>query len=323
MRRLAALALLVALVAAAPATAQGPAVLATVADATPVSARGGIVAFSVRDPATGRFALTVAEGGTRRALPVAQRGVPFDVDLGPDRRGRPVALYSRCRTEPRTSDDAVPVYTQGRGCDLFRFSFASGRETRLGGVSTRGASEVLPSQWRGRIAYVRRVGDRRPELRVGTRAVPGGPRRLAEVLGLDLAGRRLVYAWQFDGGGEVPSELVRVVTLGRGVRTILRVGGGGLSATYVTAPVIEDGAVFAGLDCIGDVDGCTGRRRRALRFDLATGRLAVAVLGEDRLVALARDRRATIVVRDLADGEVGPFAIARLGGLPFAPARPR
>jgi hypothetical protein len=321
MRRLAALALLVALVAAAPATAQGPAVLATVADATPVSARGGIVAFSVRDPATGRFALTVAEGGTRRALPVAQRGVPFDVDLGPDRHGRPVALYSRCSSEPPTSDDVVPVYTQGRGCDVFRFSFATGREARVGGASTRGASEVLPSQWRGRVAYARVRGGR-PQLRVGARAVPGGPRRLAEVIGLDLAGRRLAYAWQFDGGGEVPSELVRVVTLGRGARTIVRVGGGGLSATYVTSPVIDDGAVHVAADCIGDLDGCAGRRRRALRFDLATRRLGFTVLGEDRLVALARDG-GTIVVRDVADEEAGPFVIAHIGEPVFAaPRRP-
>jgi len=75
----------------------------------------------------GAYHLAALVGGEVRRLPVAPRAVPFDVNLGPDSRGRPVAVYSRCAREPelsageRSLSVPYPPYTTGRSCDLFRF----------------------------------------------------------------------------------------------------------------------------------------------------------------------------------------------------------
>jgi hypothetical protein len=56
------------------------------------------VLFSKRDPSTRRFKLWYAEAGRPPApLDEADRAVPFDADLGPGA----IAVYSRCRVEPR------------------------------------------------------------------------------------------------------------------------------------------------------------------------------------------------------------------------------
>jgi hypothetical protein len=71
--------------------------------------------------------------GTTARLPVAPSAAPFDVDLGHDAGGAPVALYSHC----------------AGGCRVYRVGLAGGRAHRL---ALRGRS---PSQWGGRIAYRR------------------------------------------------------------------------------------------------------------------------------------------------------------------------
>ena len=87
---------------AGPAGAQGATTLATVPGPTVVAAAGGWTAWS--EPDGSSFALvTRAPDGTVARPPVARRGVPFDLDLGADAAGRPVATYSRCATEPPES----------------------------------------------------------------------------------------------------------------------------------------------------------------------------------------------------------------------------
>jgi hypothetical protein len=70
----------------------------------------------------------------------AQRGV----SLGPDARGRVVALYTRCRTA-------------NRGCDVYRYDVQGRRERKVLGVSSLTKDEAWPVQWRGRLAFVRRA----------------------------------------------------------------------------------------------------------------------------------------------------------------------
>ena len=67
-------------------------VVATLDAPTPLSAYAGGLLWSQTDPGTGAFALMYAPpGGPPHALPVAQRPLPFDAQLGPDANGRTVA----------------------------------------------------------------------------------------------------------------------------------------------------------------------------------------------------------------------------------------
>lgn len=134
----------------APAAARADTVLAEVFDDTPISSYGGLTAWSV-DQGDGSFRLVVHDGQAVRPVPVEPRTVPFDVDLWPGPDGAVVAAYSRCAREPGPFED----YTAGRGCDVFRYSFALGEEERLAGASTDQASEMLPSIWRDEVAFAR------------------------------------------------------------------------------------------------------------------------------------------------------------------------
>lgn len=220
--------------ASAGASAQPSPVAGAVGDvlvAPYVDHFGGVTVWSERvagdRPSRDRYFLTALVDGQRRRLPVeARAGVPFDVDLGPGENGKPVAVYSRCRTEPdpvtvrnrfgsRVFTGPYPAWTAGRGCDLFRFDFEAGNERLIRGASTAQASEMLPSVWRGRIAfarvYERRAGTRGTYPYLYTRPLgassgasdrqPGGSRGangLPGPVNLDLYGRRLSFVWNYS-----------------------------------------------------------------------------------------------------------------------------
>ena len=214
----------VALVASSPWPAQAPAQRRR-ADrdrrpAHPVSALDGRIVWSDYDPAAKRYFLTQRLNGVTSRLPVDPRSVPFDLDLGPDADGKPVAAYSRCRREPpprnppRGAIAQLPEWRLGRGCDLYLYSFEQGREVLVRFASSHGASEFLPTVWTDRIAFARvyerrrgRAGRRaflyvRPNSlftsqgrRGHTRRLPGGPRTGPGPTALDLATRRLAFGW--------------------------------------------------------------------------------------------------------------------------------
>lgn len=108
--------------------------VATSGGPTSVAAYKDVVAWSQREPqaaagssqaaGSSAYHLTALVDGAARRLPVAPRTVPFDVNMGPDSRGRPVAVYSRCAREPElaAAGDSLwapyPPYTAGRGCDV-------------------------------------------------------------------------------------------------------------------------------------------------------------------------------------------------------------
>jgi hypothetical protein len=222
MRRFPVIGLAMAALVLLPAPAAADDLIATVARPTPVSAIEGRIVWSDYDTVTARYHLTQRLDGVTSRLPVAPRVVPFDVDLGPDVDGKPVAAYSRCRREPpprsapRGLLAQLPQWRLGRGCDLFMYSFERGTEVRVRFAGTRGASEFLPTVWTDRIAfarvYERRKGpaSRRAYLYVRpntlfdsqgrrghTRRVPAGPRSGPGPTSLDLATRRLAFGWDF------------------------------------------------------------------------------------------------------------------------------
>ena len=200
-----------------PAAAQDDDVLARVDRPTPVAAYGGRVAWSVRDPATDRFTLvSQTSGGTPAPLPVAPRGVPFDVDLGPGPDGGVTAVYSRCRTEPPNFVQMV----RGRGCDVYAFDFAAGTERRVAAVSSPSASEAWPthpprsgspSRASTTTSATTRTSTSTPAS--GSDRMPGGQRntcsrgrctdnRRSEPFELELYGRRLAFSWRYTDFAE-------------------------------------------------------------------------------------------------------------------------
>jgi hypothetical protein len=285
--------------------------IATVAAPTPVSAFAGRVAWSAFDPAKGTYRLMTETGGAVTAVPVPPRRAPFDVDLGPDRSGNTIAAYSRCRREPPRRNPAIgnaiaqmPDWSRGRGCDLYRFDFATGHERKIASASSAGASEFLPSIWKTRIAFARvyerrrgRAGDRaylyvralagaRGSLRVpaGSRSTQKfctlKPRRCRLLLEpgptvLDLAGRRLAIGW--DSGGEAgPTSSAYVATVSaRSARKqlISRVDSGDIQGREIVAPVLLDGQVIWTLTSFGDEPSNISQRYR-----IATGELSQAAI---------------------------------------------
>jgi hypothetical protein len=205
---------LAAAAAAVPATAIADAgvpgqVIAEVQRPTPISGYGHHVAFSAWDGSA--FRLTVWDSRTGRTMTpdVRSRSVPFDVDLGPDRDGRTVAVYSRCSVEPDYDASFARSrwpYVRGRGCDVYRLDISNGRERRVTAAARKSFSEVLPTIWRDRIAFVRTPkGWReasRPQLRVtapgkqmkmmtgGSSDFRTGPTKL------DSYGRHLILEWE-------------------------------------------------------------------------------------------------------------------------------
>jgi hypothetical protein len=133
---------------------------------TPVRSWDGLAVFSVYDAQARVYRLAVARGSNAPTLvPVAPRPVPFDADVGPDSRGQAI-VYSRCAVEPKTPS------ASGRGCNLYRFSRATGVEVKISNADSDAASEVSvatctgptvavytqevnPTIWRGRIVWAR------------------------------------------------------------------------------------------------------------------------------------------------------------------------
>jgi hypothetical protein len=148
MRALVAIAATAVMLATAPGAVASDEVLASLPPgaelAVRMSAYAGHVVWS-EPVGPGRHVLMRWHDGRVDRLPVAERAVPFDVDLGPDARGRPVAVYSRC---PGEAESAAPV----GGCDVYRLALQGGRERKIRRASTATSSEYSPAIWRGNLA---------------------------------------------------------------------------------------------------------------------------------------------------------------------------
>ena len=296
-------AVVIALVTAtlvAPPPARAAEVVAEPIRPTAVAAHGDRLAWSQFDRATGDYRLMTRFAGATSAVPVAGRAVPFDVDLGPDAEGAVVAVYSRCRVEPRRGVPRVrawrsgtPQWSTGRGCDLFAFSFATGRETRLGSPSTAGASEFLPTIWRKRVAfarvYERRGGAAGRRAHLYSRALDAGAssRGLAEPprargavepgpSSMDLRGGRVAVAWETFRRDEPISE-IDVLSVEGGRRLVDRESSGEIQIVNLTSPALSRESVLYGRGAFGDSTSGELRRHR-----LGTTRYERAPVTRDR-----------------------------------------
>jgi hypothetical protein len=283
--------------------------VATVANPTPVSFFAGRLAWSAFDPARNGYVLMTQASGTTSVVPVQPRGVPFDADLGPDEQGDTVAVYSRCAREP--AGKGIPVWRTGRGCDIFKFTFATGRETRVASANGARSSELLPSIWDTRIAFARvyerrkgRAGDlaylyarsllgsgSSVRLRSGPRICvipPQGGRQVCGVgvedgpTALDLRGRRLAFTWT-TRASLCPATVTGawLDTVGGGRREIGTVCNSNLQGRQIVSPTITGGQVYYVKSFTGGELGTSGS---VLRYRISSHRRTGVFLVKGRVI---------------------------------------
>jgi hypothetical protein len=288
-----------ALLGTAPA-ADADVTVGTVSGPAPVSYFAGRLAWSAFDPARNGYVLYTYVAGTTSPVPVRPRGVPFDVDLGPDEHGDTVAVYSRCGQEP--AGRGIPQWRTGRGCDIFKFNFSTGRETRVASANGARSSEFLPSIWDTRIAFARvyerrkgRAGQRaylyaRQVLGAGasTRLGPG-PRGTGIICrfpptglpdcadsvevgptALDLRGRRVAFSWSARAEPCVATGTsVWLDSVGGSHRRLDRACHTNLQGRELVSPTISGGQVAYVRSLTGGDQGTAGSVRR---YRISSGR---------------------------------------------------
>lgn len=302
-------AVVAAAICPAPAPAQDETVLAVEQKYTDVTALDDVAAWSSYDPAIDRYWLVTSTGGAPpRRLPLRSRAVPFfDADLGRDGDGQLVLAYSRC-----------PLEAEGglEDCRLYRYRLGDRREHRVDSGRWPGASDFLPSMWRGRMAFIRKG---RP---------PGAPRLRR------LSGYRLIVR-------SLKSGRERVVPLPRG--PVGRDAAGRIPTVVdLAGPRLLSGWSYEETECrrkvpVGDDDKIApegsevfrGTARRLRRIaegcdtDPVQAVLAPAQLGR-RSFSLDRIRRITerrtyspsgevLASRPIPGGEASSLAVARSG----------
>ena len=282
----------------APASAGADDLVAELERDTPIAAYGGALAWSAYDAASQRYALVVRQGEVTAPARTATSPRAFDVSLGPDSRGRVVALYTRCATA-------------GRDCDVYRYDLRTRRESRLRSVSSASFDEAWPAQWRGRIAFARRARtrvidgyDHRPDPRrrgpvldcdvpyVKTIASSAPSRRLdrsrcGETTGIAIRGDTIVQVTDVDQGGAGSESDVRRLRAGGGAALILastRGGEGGYSP--FASPSLSSSSVWLTR---------TGQRQQVqqgfLRIELRSRRLTTVPANLNLAGRVARDEQ--------------------------------
>lgn len=285
----------------APASAGADDVVAELARDTPIAAYGGVVAWSSYDAGSGAYRLVIRRRGEVARAPIAGARRAFDVSLGPDARGRIVAVYTRCRTTTRR-------------CDVYRYDVQARREHKIAAVSSPTQDEAWPVQWGDRIAFVRRarayaVDGYSP--RPDPRGKRGGGRLLdcdvayvksgrapsrrldrglcAETSGMSIRGERIVQVTDLDQGGAGSETQVRLLSARGGVvRVLARAGGGEGGYSPFSSPSQSASAIWLTR---------TGNREPSdfLRLDLATRRLRGVRPGVRLAGRVVRDERGTFL----------------------------
>ncbi len=303
-RRIAALAATAAALLT-PSVAAADEVVAELARDTPIAAYGGVLAWSSYDAASGRYALMIKQRmpwGTEvvEAARAATATRPFDVSLGPNSKGRIVALYTRCRTTDH-------------GCDIYRYELRTRSERRLSSVSSPALDEAWPAQWRDRIAFVRRARthvvdgyDHRPDPRargplmdcdipyVKTVSSTRPSRRLdrsecGRTTDLAIRDTTIVQVTDIDQGGAGSESDVRRLRAGGGaaLRLARATGGEGGYSPFSSASVSSSAIFLTRTGLRQDVD------QGFLRIDLASRRLTTVAANLDLAGDVARDDRGT------------------------------
>ena len=267
--------------------------VAAVDRATEIRSWKGIGAFSVYDEKDGFYRLAITRVGDKpEILPVAARPVAFDADVGPDSNDEPAIVYSRCESEA----------PERRDCDIFRYSITRNVESKITNADSNSASEINPTIWEGRVAWVRtydRRADDTPYVYTRTltaprtrrsQRLPGLPSRRCsdisdrcsptegEVEGLELYGRwvALNVTYTYEGvSGICGRKEIRLDTLDGEVRQVADQICGLSGQSYVGLS-FDEGRLYWARYCAGDESGCNETNAGAFRYRLSNGEYALA-----------------------------------------------
>jgi hypothetical protein len=134
--------------------------IAPVSADVPIAAGDGWLIWSV--PVEGGWGLEAYRNGELTELPLAPRPQPFDLKVGTDRRGAPVATFSRCTRTPRmesvgsgVTGGSMLIPRSGAGCRLHVLELSSGHESLLPIPHPTDTSDTTPSMWHGNVAFAR------------------------------------------------------------------------------------------------------------------------------------------------------------------------
>jgi hypothetical protein len=293
---------------AAPAQA-ADAVLAPAPDAAAITAYGGHVVLSRRDPSTNKWALVRWHAGVVDVLPVTQRSVPFDADAGPDAEGDPVVVYSRCRRDPAMPTGLAPAadWQTARGCDIYELALTGpARERKLVAASRPDRSETTPSVWRGALAFARhKDGAAVPSIEyiaagaTRSRRLGGGSVQRCEprcdafvhdgVEQLDLGRSRVAYLWRMTAGsvyGVGAAWELRAAPLAGGRSTLLDAGSisGACGFRLPSAPTAT-----ARIAYLVARSPCEATQTRFASVDPVSGALATATTSGGLAAGAVRD----------------------------------
>jgi hypothetical protein len=260
--------------------------IANLSTEVPISAGQGWLLWSVS--VAGGWGLDAYHHGQISAIPVAPRPQPFDVSVGTNAAGAPVATFSRCVRTPLPSEASQFSGTdRSSGCRIYVLNLTNDREGRLPIPTPKGASDTTPSMWHGNVAFARKSplhkeieqvmlwSPRHPHtlttLRHGAvpSHCPGTPRGCVgepqggSVAALSSDGKVVTYLWYVRGPGIIGEGAweVRLDDLATGRSSIAAVGSGrevctgpteGVEDSYPGAPLATGkGVIFPLLDIYG------------------------------------------------------------------------
>jgi hypothetical protein len=258
--------------------------IATTPRPTTVAAGQGLVAFSKYDSAIHEYRLMIARHGRVERASVAPSPTPFEVDVGPTGSGRPYLVYSRCESR------STPV---PKGCDIYAYDPDTHRDNRYD-ASSASHSEVHPTYWRGRVAFVRYYGSasdprpivytRRARSSRTSHRLPGLPdRRCMKYAGcgavtgrideLELYGDHLAqtaFTVTHNRFNRKQTE-VRLVNVESESSQQIAARGSGESFQEFIGLSFRAGRLFTYFTCHGDTGGCLHGIGGAYRYRYSTG----------------------------------------------------
>lgn len=258
---LAAAALAGPLAAAAQARPAVAATIATEQRAAPVSRYGGVIAWS--DYSDGAFHLMLDQGGKITPAPVPSSPTPFDVDLGTNRAGHLVAVYSHSGALHEL-DIAAGTSKQLHPGVSGRLSHPTMSAARYAFVARRQGRDVL---------YLRTVDH-------GTRAMfTAGTSSQSSITSPRLSDKRLAYVTSGPARyGRL--ENLRVQTLSaRRSKVVYSARSGSLNFASIVGPGFDTSGthLYWARRNLG-----SGAGNRYIRLTVSSGRLAYAQ-GTNRL----------------------------------------
>lgn len=304
---------------AAAGGARADQTIATTPRPTTVAAGQGLVAFSSYDPAVRGYRLMIAREGRVERASVAPSPTRFEVDVGPTESGRAYLVYSRCESR------SAPV---PEGCDIYAYDPATHRENRYDASSST-ESDVHPTYWRGRVAFVRYYGSgddpqpvvytRRARSSRPSQRLPGLPdRRCMKYAGcgavtgrideLELYGDHLAqtaFTVTHNDFDRKQTE-VRLVNVDSASSQQIAARGSGESFQEFIGLSFRAGRLFTYFTCHGDPGGCQHGIGGAYRYRYSTGDWSKHP-DTDQLAAFAVSNLGTIEVEANAIGRCGPI----------------